>query len=122
MNRLRNPFNVTSATQVAGIAALADTDFVAMSLAHNTQCRTWFSEALTGLGLTVVPSVTNFVLVRFPGQDGKTASAAWDYLKANGILTRKVAAYGFPDGLRVTIGQEDEMRIVTETIATFLKK
>ena len=37
LNRVRGPFNVSSIAQAAGIAALADQDFVKKSVEHNTK-------------------------------------------------------------------------------------
>ena len=45
LNRVRNPFNVTSAAQAAGVAALGDVAFMERARAHNTEWRTWFSAA-----------------------------------------------------------------------------
>ena len=45
------------------------------------------------------------------------ADAAFEFLQSRGILTRKVAAYGLPEHLRITIGTEDEMRAVVAALA-----
>ena len=74
------------------------------------------------LGLEVPPSVGNFVLVRFPKEKGKDADAANDYLKAHGIIPRKVGGYGLPDCLRITIGNEQEMRATAGAIRDFVKQ
>ena len=120
LNRVRGPFNVNSAAQAAAVAALNDVAFQDASRTHNAIWRDWTAERLTALGLTVYPSVTNFLLVDFAGLEGKDAEAARQYLKSNGILVRQMAAYGLPTCLRITIGEEDEMRVVTDTIADFL--
>lgn len=123
LNRVRGPFNVSAPAHAAGVAALADTDFLERSRAHNTQWRTWFRDAVQGLGLVVHDSVTNFVLVDFAGQTpGKDdAEAARQYLKARGILVRQMSAYGLPTCLRVTIGTGEEMRTVADTLKAFLE-
>lgn len=122
LNRLRNPFNVSTPAQEAGIAAVEDTDFLEASRAHNTRWRDWLAAELARLGLTVHPSVANFLLVSFAGRGDGAAEAerARLFLKSQGILVRQVGAYGLPDCLRITIGQEAEMRAVVETLAEFL--
>ncbi|CAK0743124.1 Histidinol-phosphate aminotransferase [uncultured Gammaproteobacteria bacterium] len=117
LNRVRGPFNVTSAAQAAGVAALADTDFVEKCRTHNTQCREWFSAQLRQLGLTVYPSVGNFVLVNFApwGQ----AEAVRLHLKARGILIRQMGVYGLPGCLRMTIGTQEEMGEVLAAVAGY---
>ena len=117
LNRVRNPFNVTAAAQAAGVAALADGAFVEQARAHNDVMRPWFADRLTELGLTVHPSIGNFVLVSFGGRDPEAARL---FLKQRGILVRQMGAYGLPGSLRITIGLEDEMRAVVDAVADFL--
>lgn len=118
MNRVRNPFNVNSPAQAAGIAALEDVASVDRARTHNDIWRPWLERELTALGLELTPGIANFVLARFPRE--RPAQAAFDFLKSRGILTRRVAAYGLPEHLRITIGLEDEMRAVAATVRDFL--
>ena len=66
LNRVRSPFNVNAAAQAAGVAALADVAAVDRAREHNDIWLPWFTRELRALGLTVNPSVGNFVIVRFP--------------------------------------------------------
>jgi histidinol-phosphate aminotransferase len=119
LNRVRNPFNVNAAAQAAGVAALADLTAVDRAREHNDIWLPWLTRELTALGLTVNPSVGNFVLVRFP--DGaRNADAAFAHLQSRGILTRKMGAYHLPEWLRITVGREDEMREVIAVLRAFL--
>lgn len=122
LNRVRGPFNVSGAAQAAGVAALEDTDFLARSREHNEACRERFAERLKTLGLTVHPSIANFLLVSFrgqaPGRDD--AEAARLFLKARGILVRQMHAYGLADCLRITIGTDAEMDAVAAAVEAFL--
>lgn len=122
LNRVRGPFNVSAAAQIAGVAALADEDFVATSRLHNDTWREAFTQRVRGLGLIVHPSVTNFVLVSFRDLPAAKADAeaARQFLKARGILVRQMGGYGLPDCLRVTIGTADEMRAVADALAAYL--
>ena len=122
LNRVRGPFNVSAAAQAAGVAALEDVEFMERSRAHNEQWREWFSAEVRGLGLTVHPSIGNFVLVDFKGAaSGKDdAEKARLFLKDRGILVRQMPSYGLPTCLRVTIGREDEMRTVVAMLKEFL--
>jgi histidinol-phosphate aminotransferase len=121
VNRIRAPFNVGSAAQACGVAAVEDVAAVERARTHNDTWRAWLARELTALGLGLTPSVANFVLARFPG--GATqADAAWEYLRQHGILVRKVAVYHLPDYLRITIGKEDEMRAVVAALKDFLRQ
>ena len=105
-DRIRPPFNVSNPALGAAVAALGDTAFQAKSLAHVEQWRPWLTQQLGGLGLEVVPSGANFVLVGFPPTPGKTAAEAEAYLAGQGLIVRGVANYGLPHHLRITIGLE----------------
>ncbi len=123
VDRIRLPFNTSIAGQRAAVAALADEDFQARSIAHVDQWRSWLSQQLGGLGLEVVgPSATNFVLVGFPTAPGRTAADADAYLSARGLLTRRVLNYGLPDHLRITIGLEEHNRAVVEALSAFMAR
>jgi histidinol-phosphate aminotransferase len=120
LNRLRMPFNVSGPAQAAGIAALADRAAVERAQAHNRHWRRWTRDAIGALGLTVPESHCNFVLVRFPAEPSHNAPAADAYLKSRGIIARRVASYGLPDCLRITIGLEAEMTACVAALADFV--
>jgi histidinol-phosphate aminotransferase len=107
LNRVRGPFNVNAAALAAGLAALEDVAFTDAARAHNDTWRAWTEEKLKGLGLTVHPSIGNFLLVGFAGP--RAAEAARLALKDEGVLVRQMGAYGLPDHLRVTIGSAEDM-------------
>jgi histidinol-phosphate aminotransferase len=120
INRIRSPFNVSCTAQAAGLAAMMDTEFVTKSRIHNDTWLAWLTEQLRGLDLTVPDSFGNFVLVRFPETPGRDAETADAFLKSRGIIVRRMAGYGLPDALRITIGLEDEMHAVVDTLREFL--
>ena len=79
------------------------------------------TDELTKLGLRVTPSVGNFVLLHFPENGGHSAETADAWLSARGYILRRVAAYGFPNALRLTVGTEEANRGVVAALAEFLK-
>ena len=122
VDRIRAPFNTSTAGQEAGIAALADAEFQQRSIEHVDRWRLWLAQQLGGLGLEVVPSQANFVLAGFPTTPGKIAAEGEAWLAARGLLVRAVANYGLPDHLRITIGLEQHNRAVVEALAEFLTR
>lgn len=120
LNRVRGPFNVTAPAIAAGVAALQDRTHVETAVAHNEKWLPWVMAQIEKLGLEVTPSVGNFVLIHFPPVRGKDAAAADEFLKARGIIMRRVAAYGLPHCLRMTIGTEDDNRQVVAALVAFL--
>ncbi|MFM9939924.1 MAG: histidinol-phosphate transaminase [Hyphomicrobiaceae bacterium] len=122
LNRIRGPFNVTSPAIAAGVAAINDTAHVEKSLAHNDQWLPWTTAELEKIGLKVTPSVGNFILVHFPTGAGKDAAAADAHLKSRAIIMRRVAGYGLPNALRMTIGTESDNRAVVAALTEFMGK
>jgi histidinol-phosphate aminotransferase len=106
MTRIRQPFNLSNVQLAAGIAAVRDRDWVARCASLNEEQRARLTGALGQLGLAVDASRTNFVLARFA--DAGEAEAANAALAAEGIIVRKVAGYGFPEGLRITVGDAEQ--------------
>ncbi|OAN55227.1 histidinol-phosphate transaminase [Paramagnetospirillum marisnigri] len=122
LNRVRNPFNVGSAALAAGLAAFQDTEYAELCKRHNDYWLPWLSEQVSALGLTVVPSVGNFILIRFPKDAGKDAATADAFLRSRGIIVRAMGAYGLGDSLRITIGTGEENQMVVDALREFLKK
>ncbi len=120
LNRVRGPFNVSVPAQAAGLAALQDRAFAEKCRAHNDEWLKRTQDALRQLGLFLPDGVGNFVLVRFPDEPGRRAEEADAHLKSQGIIARRVAGYGLPDCLRISIGQADEMEAVIAALRDFM--
>ena len=118
MSRLRQPFNVNSAAQIAGIAALEDISHTDASRTNNDIWLPWLSAELTKLGLEPVPSVGNFLLVGFGSKERAVAANEW--LMNDGLIPRLVAGYGLPEHLRITVGTEAEVKAVQASLARFV--
>lgn len=121
LNRIRGPFNVPAPSQAAGAAAVADQAHVAKAKAHNDYWLPWFSRRVKEIGLHPYPSVANFVLVKFPSDPKLNAEAALKFLNSRRILPRRVAAYGLPDCLRITIAEEDAVKACAAALEEFVK-
>jgi histidinol-phosphate aminotransferase len=117
LNRLRPPFNISNAAVAAGVAALAEPGWEAMSRAHNRTARARVTAALQAIGIRVWPSEGNFVLADF--ETAERARAADAFLRMQGIIVRNVGSYGLPHCLRVTIGTDEECLAVTGALREF---
>ena len=76
LNRIRGPFNVSSAAMAAGVAAIGDQKFVETAVAHNEKWLGLLTSQLEALGLQVTPSVGNFVLIHFASK-GEENGGTW---------------------------------------------
>jgi histidinol-phosphate aminotransferase len=121
LNRVRGPFNVNGAALAAAVAAIGDAAHVEAGVAHNARWLPWLSKEIAALGIGATPSVGNFLLLRFPGENGRTAAAADRFLSARGFVLRGVAGYGLPDCLRMTVGTEEANQGVVAALAEFMK-
>jgi histidinol-phosphate aminotransferase len=119
LNRIRGPFNMSTPSILAGAAAMEDVVHTPAAVEHNDRWLGWLSEEITKLGLTVTPSVANFLLIHFPKDTVQGAVACDEFLKSRGIILRRVAAYSLPDCLRLTVGTEEENRKVVAALAEF---
>jgi histidinol-phosphate aminotransferase len=119
LNRIRGPFNLSTTGQASALAAVADQDFVAKSLAHNSAQRAKFVaqlEALGNHGLRPLPSKANFVLILFEGK--LSAEAAYNGLMEYGYITRWLPGQGLPQALRITIGTPEQMDEIAAALRT----
>lgn len=117
LHKLGVTFPLTNPSAAAALAALEDQAHVRMVREHNAEQRALVCDRLRGLGLHVIPSQTNFVLVHVPGQ----AAAIDAHLRAMGIMIRRVAAPAYTDYIRITLGLPHENASCLAGIAGFLK-
>ena len=119
VSRLRTPFNANSAAMAAASAAAQDQAYLSQTVAKICATRDWFSGELRELGLNVVPSQANFVLIDFD-DGGHKASALDQALQDAGILGRP--ASGMASEYRISIGTDEEMRRTLEVIRDWLEE
>ena len=121
LDRVRPPFNVSAPSMAAALAALGDREHTERARIHNAETLPWFVGAVEALGLRVNPSVGNFVIVQFDPHSPHDAESAYRFLFGRGIVTRRVAGYGLPDWVRMSIGTRAEMEEVVTSLRAFLE-
>jgi len=104
MLRIKPPFNVNILAQKGGEAALNDDPFFRKTLANTWYGLDMLYAAFDRLGLSYIPSQTNFVLVR----TGRDSRRVYEDLLKKGIITRYMEHVGLDDYIRVSIGLPDE--------------
>lgn len=116
MSRLSQPWNVSVPAQRAGTVAAGRSDFLIESRAKIYEQRAALSAGLKDLGLEVLPSEANFLLLRGPmGLDAE--------LEQRGILIRHCANYhGLSNGwYRIAVRPEEENKVLLNTLSAILK-
>jgi histidinol-phosphate aminotransferase len=105
LDKIRDSYNVNGLGQIAAAATLDDLKYYRANFRKIIGTREWLSRELTQLGFRVLPSQTNFILVKpplFPAQD-------WlQKLRDRKILVRWFSAPEVRDYLRITIGTQAE--------------
>jgi histidinol-phosphate aminotransferase len=104
IERLRQPFNVNAVAYRAAEAALGDERHVARTVSTVRRGMRLLSRGFRGLGLKVVPSSANFILVGV-GRDG--AEFAGDLLR-RGVIVRPLPGTALKNHVRVTVGTTGE--------------
>ncbi|WP_406736908.1 histidinol-phosphate transaminase [Thioclava sp. GXIMD4215] len=117
LNRVRGPFNMSTAQLETAEAAVRDQDWLERCRNDNTRLRAWLAEALAEKGVPSDTSTANFILARFTST--AEAEACDEYLKSEGIIVRRVAGYNLPHCLRITVGDEPSCRRVAHLIGQF---
>jgi len=118
LHRVRQPFNTSILAQAAGTAALADEEFFQKTLQVTWQGLKDFYACFEELGLMYVPSQTNFVLVKV----GPQASQVADELLKRGVIVRKMASYGLPEYLRISVGLPQENQRFMDELKAILRE
>lgn len=104
LERTREPFNVNHMAQTAAVAALQDAEFIARTVAVNSQGKHDCYAAFDALGLAYTPTYSNYIWVNV----GKSGRAAYEALLRCGVIVRYSDAFGGPTHLRVSIGTPQE--------------
>ena len=118
LNRVRGPFNLGGGQLAAAEAAIRDQGWAKSIAVENARLRGWLANELRQIGIPSDASSANFILARFDSED--MANAADSHLKSEGIIVRKVPGYGFPEGLRITVGTEDDCQRVVDALTNFM--
>ncbi|TNF90354.1 MAG: aminotransferase class I/II-fold pyridoxal phosphate-dependent enzyme [Gammaproteobacteria bacterium] len=117
LRKVLNPGSVSSLSQAAARAAMLDQAGAAGARRLIAVQRDYLSAAVTALGLTVIPSQTNFILVDF--ESAERATSAFEFLRNHRLVVRPMAGYGLPACLRITIGTADQMRLTAQTLGAW---
>lgn len=99
MNKARSPFNVNLPAQAAALAALADREHLAASVAMVAEGRRQYEAAFREMGLDFVPSHTNFILVKVG-----CGRSVFESCLREGVILRPMGGYGLGEYIRITIG------------------
>ncbi len=113
LDKIRDSYNVNGLGQIAAEATLDDLKYYRTNFKKIIATRDSLARELTRLGFRVLPSQTNFLLVRPP----LFPAPAWlEKLRAKRILVRWFSTPAVKDYLRITIGTAAEARALVAAV------
>lgn len=115
--KVKDSYNVNRLSIIAGAAALRDVRWMEANVRRVQRTREELTRRLVALGFEVPPSQANFVLARRRGGD---LGALYESLKRRGVLVRYFPTPELRDSLRITVGTDDEVRILARVLAQLL--
>jgi histidinol-phosphate aminotransferase len=117
LHKIRDSYNVNGIAQIAAAATLDDLPHYRKNFKRVIATRERASAGLRKLGFEVLPSQTNFLLVRPP----RLSAKEWlDKLRARKILVRWFNHSDLEDWLRISIGTDAEMAALLKSVKSIL--
>ncbi len=103
--KVKDSYNCDTLSLAGAVAAIEDRAYLSETRSKILATRSRLSAALRGLGYHVPESHANFVWCAA----GPPASVIYEALKARRILVRLMRYPGLDDGLRITVGTDEEI-------------
>ncbi|ASK61423.1 histidinol-phosphate transaminase [Virgibacillus phasianinus] len=120
LNRVKNSFNSYTLDRLAiagAEAAIMDVDYFHETTKKVIHTREWVTAELKKVGFTVLPSDTNFLFIRHYKIN---ANEIYQMLKEQNILTRHFNRPSIESYLRITIGTDEDMTTLIDTLTLCL--
>ncbi len=112
--KVKLPFEPSTPAQAAGIAALADKEFLHRSLELNARGLRFLERELRNDGFDVVSSEANFVMLVLPSE--QDAGRMFEALLSQGVIVRPLKAFGLPNCIRISTGTDEDNRLCIDAI------
>jgi len=116
LNKVRAPFNVNTAAQVAAQASLSDDVFLEQSVESNQQGKLFLYKSFDEMELQYISTYTNFVMVNLKTD----CMEIFNQLLRKGIIVRPGVPLGMPQWIRLTIGTKEENIIFIRALKEIL--
>ena len=111
--KVKPPWNVNAIAQCAGIQALGDGAYLRRSDRQIRQSRDYLLTELVALGFSIVPTRTNFFLMKV-GQASEFRAA----LMSRGVIVRDCTSFGLPEYVRIAPRTMPECRRLVAAVKT----
>lgn len=116
LNRVRQPFNINLPAQYGALAALDDDEHYNRTMDLTREGIAWLTSEISSLGCKVFDTHTNFFLVDV----GMDCRKLYEQMLGKGVIIRPMAAYDYPQHIRITVGIPDENSRLVKALAEAL--
>ena len=114
-----NPYTLDAISNLVGAEAVKDREYFDITRNKIVATREWVKKELYDFGYVGTDSKTNFLFVKYPNISGKYI---FEELRKKGILVRYFGKAKIEDYMRVTIGTDEEMKIVVEAMKEIVEE
>lgn len=126
LDRVRDSYNVNLLSQVGAIAALRDQSYMQAIVGKIKRTRDFYYGEFENLGWFTYKSEANMLFTEPANSSGErgpeVAASLFEYLKERKILVRYFPGHALTERfLRISVGDEDQMLKLSETIGQWLK-
>jgi len=116
LHRVRQPFNINLPAQYGALAALDDEDHYNKTMDLAREGIAWLTSEISALGCKVFDTHTNFFLVDV----GMDCRKLYEQMLGKGVIIRPMAAYDYPQYIRITVGIPEENSRLVKALAEAL--
>ncbi len=122
LEKSKNLYHINTISQQLALAALKDKEYLNTTVQMIKQIRDHFSNRLKELGFIVLPSETNFILCSPPSHVNMTAKELFEAFIQRNIYVRYFDSPRLKDKLRISVGTEEEMEILSHEVSSIIKE
>ena len=113
--KIRNHFGMNRAAQAGALVALQDQDWIEHIRDNVKQSRDEIAKIAQDNGLSIIPSVTNFVAIDC-GLDGIYARSVLSFLVANGVFVRMPFVTPQDRCIRISVGLKEDLQLFADLL------
>lgn len=119
-DKIRNHYGMSRSGQIGALAALADQDYLAETVARIAAGRGRLAEIAKDNGLVPLPSATNFVAIDC-GRDGAYAKRVLDEIINRDVFVRMPGVAPLNRCIRVTVGTPQDLDVFADVLPEALR-
>jgi len=113
LTKVKDSYNCDTLSIAAATAAIDDQDWLRENRARVVATRERLATGMRALGFENVPSQANFIWNTHPS---RPVQPIYEELKRQRILVRYMSYQGWPDGLRISVGTDEQIEALLTTL------